>query len=64
MPVSSSVTDVFVMTEEPCGMRASTACLAASGSSTTSTPNPCSSSAVTVAARVASSGRAVYLSGV
>src|SRR4249920_2694420 len=59
MPVSSSVTEVLVITEEPRGMRARTAARAPSRSSTTSTLNPCSSSATTVAVRVASSGSAV-----
>ena len=45
-------------------MRASTASRAASRSSTTSTLNPCSSSATTVAASVCSSGSVVKRSGV
>ena len=64
MPVSASVTDVLVITVEPCGMRASTAWRAAGRSSTTSTLNPCSSSATTVVASVFSSGRAVNRSAV
>jgi hypothetical protein len=60
MPVSCNVTEVLVITEEPSGMRARTASRAASRPSTTSTLNPCSSSATTVAASACSSGSAVY----
>ena len=59
IPVSCSVIEVLVITEEPSGMRARTASRAASRLSTTSTLNPCSSSATTVAASVWSSGSAV-----
>src|SRR6202034_2688020 len=61
--VSASVTEVFVITDEPSGMRASTAWRAASTSSTTSTLNPCSSSATTVACSARSSGNVVNRSG-
>ena len=64
MPVCSSVTEVLVITDEPRGMRVSTVWRAVSRSSTTSTLNPCSSSAVTVAASVCSSGSAVKRLGV
>jgi hypothetical protein len=59
MPVSWSVTEVFVITDDPSGMRASTAERAASRSSTISTLKPCSSSATAVSAIVLSSGRVV-----
>src|SRR4029077_335007 len=64
IPVSWSVTDVLVITEEPCGMRARTASRAASRLATTSTLNPCSSSATTVDAIVSSSGCVVKRSAV
>ncbi|HEY1000933.1 MAG TPA: hypothetical protein VGD83_14940 [Streptosporangiaceae bacterium] len=64
MPACVSVIDVLVITDAPCGMRASTAWRAASRSSTTSTLNPCSSSATTVAASVCSSGSVVKRSDV
>jgi hypothetical protein len=59
IPVSASVTDVLVITDEPGGMRASTAARAASRSPAASTLNPCSSSATTVAASACPSGRVV-----
>jgi hypothetical protein len=64
IPVSAKVTEVLVITDEPSGMRASTAVRAASRSSTTSTLNPCSSSATTVAASACSSGSEMKRSGV
>jgi hypothetical protein len=64
MPVSASVTDVLVITDEPSGMRASTASRAASRSSTTSTLKPCSSRATTVACSSCSAGSVVKWSGV
>src|SRR5215471_20158639 len=64
MPVSAKVTEVLVITDEPSGMRASTALRAASRSPTTSTLNPCSSRATTVACSTCSSGSAVKLPGV
>jgi hypothetical protein len=63
IPVSASVTEVLVITGEPSGMRASTAARAASRSPTTSTLNPCSSSATTVAASACLSGSVVKRSG-
>jgi hypothetical protein len=63
IPVSASVTEVLVITDEPSGMRASTASRAESRSSTTSTLNPCSSSATTVACSTCSSGNVVNRSG-
>jgi hypothetical protein len=57
------VTEVLVITDEPCGMRASTAWRAASRSLATSTLNPCSSRAVMVAASICSSGSVVNRSG-
>jgi len=59
IPVSLNVIEALVITDEPRGIRASTASRAASRSSTTSTLKPCSSSATTVACRTRSSGRAV-----
>jgi hypothetical protein len=63
IPVSARVTEVLVITDEPSGMRASTAARAASRSSTTSALNPCSSSATTVACSVLSSGSVVNRPG-
>src|SRR6266571_3102614 len=63
IPVLASVTEVLVITEEPLGMRARPAARAASRPSTTSTLNPCSWSATTVAASVWSSGSVVKRSG-
>jgi hypothetical protein len=63
MPVWASVTEVLVITDAPSGMRASTARRAESRSSTTSTLNPCSSSATTVACSACSSGNVVNRSG-
>jgi hypothetical protein len=63
MPVSWSVAEVWVITDEPSGMRASTASRAASSSSMTWTLNPCSSSATTVDSSVALSGSVVNRSG-
>src|ERR1700751_4019170 len=59
IPVSVSVTEVLVMTDAPAGMRASTASRAASRLSATSTLNPCSSSATTVAWSPCSPGSVV-----
>src|SRR5204863_4425950 len=64
MPVSASVTEVLVITDEPWGMRASTASRTASRSSATSTLKPCSSRATTVACSACSSGSVVKWSGV
>jgi hypothetical protein len=58
-----AVLPVLVITGEPSGMRASTAWRAASRAPATSTLNPCSSSATTVACRVFSSGSVVKRSG-
>jgi hypothetical protein len=63
IPAWSSVTEALVITDEPSGMRASTASRAASRSPTTSTLNPCSSSATTVACSAGSSGSVVKPSG-
>src|SRR6185437_7724263 len=63
IPVWSSVAEALVITDEPSGMRASTAWRAASRSPTTSTLNPCSSSATTVACSAGSSGSVVKRSG-
>jgi hypothetical protein len=63
IPVWSSVTEALVITDEPSGMRASTAWRAASRSPTTSTLNPCSSSATTVVCSAGSSGSVVKRSG-
>ena len=63
MPVSVSVTDVLVITDEPCGMRARTASRASSRSRATSTLKPCSSRATTVAWSVCSSGSVVKPAG-
>src|SRR5580704_13059446 len=64
IPASCRVTEVLVITDDPCGMRARTAWRAASRSSTTSTLNPCSSRAVTADAITDSSGSVVNRSGV
>jgi len=59
IPVSWSVTEVLIITDDPPGMRARTASRAATKSSTTSTLKPCSSRATTVAASDSSSGSLV-----
>jgi hypothetical protein len=63
IPVSASVIEALVITDEPSGMRARPAFRAASRSSTTSTLNPCSSSATTVTCTLFSSGSVVNRSG-
>src|SRR5262245_45022629 len=63
MPVSCRLAEVFVITDEPSGIRARTASRAASRPSTSVTPKPFASRAATVPARVWSSRSAVKALG-